>query len=134
MVPFGNENKMLISILWGAVTNFSLNCVLIPKYGSAGAAFATMITEVVVLGIQCVYIRKLLSEIKIIKFVWKPAIASIISILCSLYVTTHVTLSLFGELAVSSLIFGLGYISILIFAKEELMMQVFSDLKKKLKE
>ena len=134
MVPFGNENKMLISILWGAVTNFSLNCVLIPKYGSAGAAFATMITEVVVLGIQCVYIRKLLSEIKIIKFVWKPAIASIISILCSLYVTTHVTLSLFGELAVSSLIFGLGYISILIFAKEELMMQVFRDLKKKLKE
>lgn len=45
LYPRGEEKKVLYSVIVGAVINFSLNWVLIPKYAENGAAVATGIAE-----------------------------------------------------------------------------------------
>ena len=49
LVPYGYENKLLISIIVGAIVDIVLNVLLIPKYAAQGAAIATSITELIVL-------------------------------------------------------------------------------------
>ncbi len=45
LYPRGEEKKVLYSVIVGAVINFSLNWILIPKYAENGAAVATGIAE-----------------------------------------------------------------------------------------
>lgn len=45
LYPRGEEKKVLYSVIVGAVINFSLNWILIPKYAENGAAVATVIAE-----------------------------------------------------------------------------------------
>ena len=53
---------MLYSVITGAVLDFLLNLVCIPVAGAAGAAFATMIAEFIVLFVQLIYTRNLIAE------------------------------------------------------------------------
>ncbi len=48
LVPLGREKAVLASEIAGAVTDFVLNLILIPGYGAAGAALATVLAECVV--------------------------------------------------------------------------------------
>ena len=57
LTPQNEEKRVLYSILWGAGVDLILNLVLIPKYASFGAAFATVIAELVVLIVQCIYLK-----------------------------------------------------------------------------
>ena len=63
LTPQNLEQKVLNSILGGAVVDFLLNLLLIPKMASQGAALATMIAEVVVLIVQCLYLRDMIKDI-----------------------------------------------------------------------
>lgn len=63
LTPQNLEQKVLNSILGGAVVDFFLNLLLIPKMASQGAALATMIAEVVVLIVQCLYLRDMIKDI-----------------------------------------------------------------------
>ncbi len=48
-IVINNKNKYSKKyVFWGAVVNFILNSILIPKYGIDGAAIATLITQIVV--------------------------------------------------------------------------------------
>lgn len=58
------ENYVLYSVATGAVVDFVLNLILIPLYGVSGATTATLITEVVVLFMQLLYTKELLSKCK----------------------------------------------------------------------
>lgn len=44
-----NENKILLSTAIGAISNFILNSVLIPRYAHNGAAIASIISEILVM-------------------------------------------------------------------------------------
>lgn len=61
LTPMGKENLVLKSILWGAGADFLLNLFLIPNYAASGAAFATVVAELMVLVVQCVYLRDTLA-------------------------------------------------------------------------
>lgn len=56
--PQGKPNLVIYSTLIGAVTNFLLNFWLIPAYSYVGAAYSTLIAELVVLLVQCAAGRK----------------------------------------------------------------------------
>ena len=53
LVPLGKEKVVLNSEVAGVITDLILNALLIPRYGTAGAAFGTMAAEIVVLAVQC---------------------------------------------------------------------------------
>ncbi len=63
LTPLGREREVLISIICGAVLDFVLNLVLIGRYGASGAAFATLLAELIVLAVQCVYLKDMLSKV-----------------------------------------------------------------------
>ena len=58
LVPMGNENIVLYSEIAGAVIDLAINAVLIPRFASAGAAFGTLIAELVVLIVQYITLKK----------------------------------------------------------------------------
>lgn len=57
------EKYVLTSVMCGAVIDLLLNLVLIPQYGAAGAALATVVAEFLVLAVQTVHTKSLLREI-----------------------------------------------------------------------
>ncbi len=58
----GKEKISFYSYIAGAITNITLNAILIPKLGSLGAAIGTVCAEFIVTLIQCIYVRKLFSN------------------------------------------------------------------------
>lgn len=64
LVSQGKEQYVLYSVVTGAVVDFILNLILIPKYAAAGAAVATMAAEICVLAVQLFFTRDLLLEVR----------------------------------------------------------------------
>lgn len=74
-LPTNQQGYFTISIIAGAVTNFLLNLLLIPKYQAMGASVATVLAELTVTLIQCFIVthqfsilNALLSAIKYLFF------------------------------------------------------------------
>ena len=58
MVPTNMLRQYSLSVIFGAVTNFILNLLLIPIYGAIGSAISVMSAELVVTITQFFYVRK----------------------------------------------------------------------------
>lgn len=61
MVPTGMHKMYSRSVIYAAIINFSINFVLIPKYGAFGAIVGTLVSELCVTVIQYVSVKKTLS-------------------------------------------------------------------------
>lgn len=128
LTPQNMEQKVLNSILWGAVIDFILNLALIPKFASSGAAFATLTAELAVLIVQCVYLREsILGMAKAVS--WRkviPAIllgsaaGAVVKLLADFSgIVQSVEIEAFLTLAVSGCAFFGGYGAVLLATKEE---------------
>ncbi|MBO6243544.1 MAG: flippase [Clostridia bacterium] len=58
LIPHQKDKEYIISVFVGAIVNLSINLLLIPKYGSKGAAIGTFIAELSVCVVQCLSVRK----------------------------------------------------------------------------
>lgn len=100
LLTFGEEKKLFLCTILGAITNIILNSFLIPMYQQNGAAFASVISEMIVTIATYVlakrYIKIRLSK----KFIY--------SICCSAIVM------IFALLAIKFLLQGMMYIYILV--------------------
>lgn len=61
LIPTKRQNIFTFTVIIGAVVNFSLNSLLIPRFQSAGAAVASVAAETVIAVIQLIIVRKELS-------------------------------------------------------------------------
>jgi len=52
------QKEFNTSVIAGALCNLTVNCLLIPKYGAAGACIGTILSEYLVTGIQWHFVRK----------------------------------------------------------------------------
>lgn len=75
LIPTKRQNIFTVTVVIGAVVNFSLNMVLIPQFQAVGAAIASVIAEVVIAAVQLIIVRKELSIWQITKLSWKYLIA-----------------------------------------------------------
>jgi len=62
LIPLGKDRMTLIGAVTGAVVDTVVNFILIPKYKAAGAAWGTLIAEIVVSSMQAIYLRKIVSK------------------------------------------------------------------------
>ena len=130
MQLLGRENLVLKSILWGAAVDFVLNLILIPNYASSGAAFATVMAELVVLVVQCIYLRDLLTglmkDIDLKKILIALACAGIVGVLLHVNINMQ-SASLIMALAVlggeAVVFFGI-YGGLLLLMKEPIVMEI----------
>lgn len=58
LIPFKHDNVYVCSVIFGALTNFVVNYLMIPKYGALGAVAGTIIAEASVAVIQTVAVKK----------------------------------------------------------------------------
>ena len=119
LTPRGEELKVVYSVTAGAVLDFAFNLILIPKFGASGAAFSTLMAEVLVLCIQGWCLREelkgIVKEIKLWKILLGLAGASAAGYFAGALTNLGVFLTLF----VSALFFFGTYGIILLVLREE---------------
>ena len=137
LTPLGEEKKVVISVLAGAILDFVLNLVLIPKMGSTGAATSTLLAEAMVVLVQARYLKKewkqMLAGLGLGKILFPLAAATGVGILLA----RQIHLSPFFTLLVSAIAFFGVYGVLLLAVREqfttEMMKSVFRSLPRNIK-
>lgn len=132
MVPLGKEKIVLYSTIWGAIVDLIVNALTIPTFGAAGAAFGTLIAELVVLIYQVIVTKdmskKVLSGIR-----WHVVLLGCATgVLCGLWAKA-LNLAVFWVLVVSAVCFFGAYLVILLLAKETVVFEVLNVVLDKIK-
>ena len=132
MIPLGMEKYVLLSEIAGAIVDLILNMLFIPMFGAAGAAFGTLIAEIVVLIWQYNSIRtlpaKIFSDVSCLKIFFAICIA----VTGTLWVKL-LSLDSFLLLAISGVCFFGIYIIVLIIMKDSLVGELLFGIKSKIK-
>lgn len=58
LIGFGLDKLLFYSVLAGTISNFILNCIMIPLYGSIGASVASVSAEILVLAATIIFVMK----------------------------------------------------------------------------
>lgn len=131
LIPSGNTKIYTQSVIIGAVINFTLNLIMIPKFYALGAAIATVIAEMMVTAYQYHFIKK---TIKLDVFNFnnlKYLIASTI-----MAITVYSIGKIMGVGLKTNLIQALTgfivYTACLFISKEKLSLDLLNKLKNKL--
>ena len=118
-----------ISVIVGAILNFTLNLVLIPKLFSVGAVISTVIAELVIAVIQACYSREILScnWIKGILKYWASGFIMLVVVVGvgSLKLNEGVVLLL------QILIGAITYFAIIIILKDSMILEFIMEIKYK---
>lgn len=123
VIPNKKDKIFLITITSGAIIDFILNLILIPKYGAVGACIATVIAEFSVPLVQFIYFKKDINYLKLIIDQSVFIISSIITIISMLAIQQYFSLTILNLILL--LIIGcIIYITVcvilyIIFKKEE---------------
>ena len=132
LIPQGRENIVLISEIVGAVVDFVINLILIPQYGSSGAAIGTLVAEFAVLVVQAIAMWKFLTEIMRQVKLGKILIATVLATVVALAVRLTPLSNSFIILIITALVFFGIYGGMLLVTKEPLMYEVMEQAKKKI--
>lgn len=128
LVPLGFEKKTVISTIIGAVVNLILNYILIPLYASSGAAFATMVAELLVLITQLIMIRYKIKELIDLKNFIKIFISGVFSfmVLVAFNSFTSIGNSFFNLVATAVVYFSVYGLLVLVL-KEKTINDIFKQ-------
>lgn len=122
LAPMGREKYTMYSTIAGAIIDCVLNFIFIPSLGAAGAAVATVITEMVVTGIQLKYawaeIKDAAKGLPYIKIVICNCCSCLIMLLINL---ATVNLHCFLKLIIAAISYFGSYIVLLIILKDSLI-------------
>lgn len=128
LTPLGRENHVVCSVTAGAILDFLLNLILIPKFGAAGAAFSTTMAEMLVLIIQCMYLRKQLWEMVKRIQVWKIVFAILFASIAGVIFQNKISMSVLGTLCVSAVLFLGVYGVVLLVLKEDFVSDIVKSI------
>lgn len=130
LIPIGKERTVVFSLVCGAISDFVINLILIPKFGALGAAIGTTFAEFMVLVIQVISYRKLINKDvnnkkqNLMIYLVGSILATIIS-----YVSTRFIKNNIAILLISMLIFGFVYLFWLIIKKDEIIIGILLQMK-----
>ncbi len=105
----GKEKVTLFSVVAGAIVNFTLNSILIPRYGAEGAAAATLIAEFCVTLIQILFARQFFDCKENLPHFVKVALASVVMSVGVYFVSDifeHLALKIFAGIIFGILIYA----------------------------
>ena len=133
LVPKGAENRYAKSVFAGMWTNLILNCFLIPRYCSAGAAFATLITEVsntIWMSQGCKEeIKALKQNVRVLRYVFPVCLAIVLEWISRSMLTGF---PVFWRLSGNAVVLFSCYYLILFIQKEEIVYSGYCWLRGKL--
>jgi O-antigen/teichoic acid export membrane protein len=81
-VSVNKHHKLIYASVGSLILNIILNLILIPRYSIVGAAWATVITEILAsVVIYIIFIKETRVKIVLIKYIYKPLIAALITLI-----------------------------------------------------
>ena len=128
-LPTKHQKEYTISVIIGAISNFCINILLIPKYGSIGAAFGTVIAEFIVAMVQIMITKNFFDYKYVLKSNIKYLIVSVLMfIICY---TINMIFNLKGSIhIIIDVIIGGGfYFFALFIIHDELLCNTLDRLK-----
>ena len=128
LLPTKRQKEFTISVFVGAIINFGINLILIPKYGAIGAAIGTIIAELFVTIVQLLYVRKDLNVLKILKISITYFIGSITMFVALLFVR-KIPLSNLESVLLQVSVGIVVYILYLIITKNEFVFEYYNQFK-----
>lgn len=131
LYPRGEEKKVLISVIVGAIVNFSLNWILIPKYAQNGAAISTTIAEGLVLLTQLILSYRYLKFIKFNFEFFKPIIATIFMGIIIVVLNNNTLDNIYLSLLFKILVGGSSYLIALLVLKDKFLYEIINKILKR---
>lgn len=128
LTPIGEEKKVVYSVAAGAVLDFVMNLILISRYGAAGAAFSTLLAEVLVLAIQGYFLRDQLKEMLTGVQIWKIIVGITVSSTAGMIFHELTEFSVFMTLILSAVGFFGIYSLILLMLRENFVMTIVESV------
>lgn len=122
-MPLKKEKWTLYSVIAGAIINFSLNVILIPKLNVIGASIGTLCAETTVTIVQLFLARKIISVSQLIKKMILYWINSMI-MGAFVYIVYRVIDNNIVNLLISTLSGGIIYVVLLIIEKNTLISEL----------
>lgn len=127
LTPNGREREVMYSIWGGAILDFVLNLIVIPKFSANGAALSTFLAEGMVLMLQCWFLRDVLwSYIRQVQC-WKIVIALAVASVMTIPVKIWIDSGVFVTLLVSAIVFFGGYAVVLLLLKEPFVSEILNS-------
>ena len=127
LTPNGREREVMYSIWGGAILDFVLNLIVIPKFSANGAALSTLLAEGMVLLLQCWFLRDVLwSYIRQVQC-WKIVIALAVASVMTIPVKMWIDSGVFVTLLVSAIVFFGGYAVVLLLLKEPFVSEILNS-------
>lgn len=127
-VPLGKENIYTLTVVMGALVNFILNLILIPRFYSIGACIASVIAEfcVTTVGFVYIYISKQLSLRQILKSSVKYFISGIVMFAVVLFIKYFISDGIYDLVL---LIFSgcIIYVGMLFLLKDKFFLKLFNQ-------
>lgn len=128
LVPLGKEKYVLYSEIAGAITDFAINMILIPRFASTGASIGTLAAEFVVFVVQYHVLRKEVNPI-FKKLPYGKIVGALgVALLASFWIKSF-NLHVFVVLIVSVILFMGSYLMFLVLAKESLTLEVIDTIR-----
>ena len=122
LLPTKRQKEFTISVICGAIINFTINLFLIKKYGAVGAAISTLIAESIVTGIQIVFVRNEFSFRKIVNSALPYLFAGICMFIICIVISSFVSFRP-SSLLLQVVIGGIVYFLILYVMKDPFLME-----------
>lgn len=132
LLPTKQQNKYTLSVIIGAIVNFTFNLLLIYKWKSIGASIATVIAEFSVTVTQFFLLRKEISVIDVIKSSAKYVFSALIMFLISIFLGKFIKnnlLSIICQVLSSSIV----YFGLLLLLKDKIIFMGENLIKNKMK-
>lgn len=124
--PAGLKSKSSKFIIIGAVVNFTLNIVFIPKLLSTGAIIATLVAELIITLLYLRFCNGYLKINNLLKFSWKKLAGALIMWLSIEFIPQIFVNSL--VMVVFKILFGICiYVSILILLKDDFTVDILKN-------
>ena len=130
LLPVKKQKEFSNSVIAGAIVNFIMNIILIPKFGSLGASIGTLIAEMTVTGLQMYYVRNIFNIRELIKISKKYFISSIIMFIVCIFlglVIKNNYVSMIAQIIIGAII----YINCLIILKDSFILDIIKKIKNK---
>ncbi|MDR3185271.1 MAG: flippase [Christensenellaceae bacterium] len=123
LITMQKERILIISVIVGAIVDFALNLILIPKFTYVAPAIATICAELVILTVQVIYLKKywkvLSSGIHLVKL-----LVLNVSLVIVLLGVSFIPVSQIWQLFLNAGLFGIVYFAILMLFKEPMLLDI----------
>ena len=123
LIPLGKEKSVLLSEIIGAVIDFVINLILIPRYAAAGAAIGTLIAEFVVWAIQYSILKREMENLYR-NTPWIKIIIGVMIATCISFLFRFIYVGNFMKLLMSAAIFGCVYLCVLTYFRIPLVIEL----------